>query len=186
MLRKAELSLVPELMVTWGRTLTCVCVCVCMWGRTASDSSSSISFFSLMGREPLQRSVKHPLSPGLPLSRSLPESCSLAVRKLKQTSDTMPLAAVEKSSVAPRKETCPRSSSGVGAGILVTDSHSRAHLNTYNVSTQIPAPAHAGGIYHRAPSQLSLVLTLPLAKFVLWGAFPSPVLVIWVTDLDSC
>lgn len=173
--RKAELSLAPELMVTWGCTLTCACVW--MWGRTASDSRSSISFFSLTGRESLQRSVKHPLS-GLPLSRSLSESCSLAVRELKQTSDTMPLGAVEKSSVAQRKETCPRSSSGVGAGIRVTDAHSRAHLNTYNVSTQIPAPAHAGSIYHRETSQLSLVLTLPLAKFILWATFPSPVLVI--------
>lgn len=93
----------------------------------------------------------------------------------------MPLGAVEKSSVAQRKGTCPRSGSGVGTGILVTDSHSRAHLNAYRVSTQIPDPPTLEAFI----TELSLVLTLPPAKFGLWGTLPSLVLGIWVTDLDS-
>ena len=98
----------------------------------------------------------------------------------------MPLGAVEKTSVAQRKGTCPRSGSGVGTGMRVADSHSRAHLSAYSVSTQIPAAAHAGGLYHRAPSRLSSpVPTLPPAKFVLWGTLPSPGLGIWVTALVS-
>lgn len=60
-----------------------VSVCVWVWGWTAFDSSVSISFFRLTGREPLQRAVRHPLFPGLPLSRSLPASYSLAVRELR-------------------------------------------------------------------------------------------------------
>lgn len=66
------------------------------------------------------------------------------------------------------------------------DSHSRAHFNTYSVSTRIPAPALDGGIYHTTPLQLPWVLTLLLGKTVaLKGTLPFPEFVIWVTDLDG-
>lgn len=83
-----------------GGVPSCVCGCGDEWPLTAAVPLASSS---LTGGEPLQRLVRHPLSPGLPPSRSLPESCSLAVWGLKQTSDvrsTIPLNDTEESSAA--------------------------------------------------------------------------------------
>lgn len=129
----------------------------------ACDSSSSFRLFRLSGRKAAAEFSQTSFATRMPRSRSLPVSCSFAL----ESSDFRHLQHLsfagrgEQCSLK-RKETCPRlhSRSALELGLRF-----RAPFDAYSVSVEIPALAQDGGIYHAAPFQLTLVLTLPLANY---------------------